>query len=130
MEINFSDPEQIKQLISALQNMLPKTDIKNDAEDSEDEIYSESKIKTKTTKLRSSKQKNKFVDMPERNMHKSDSAIDKKLAINPPTPRNRKFVPVNVICRICGKQEQVNPGVVPESIDRYKCNKCSSSSGR
>lgn len=129
MEINFSDPEQIKQLISALQNMLPKTDNNEAIKEVEDDTYSESKIKTKTTKLRS-KQKNKFVDMPERNMHKSDSAIDKKLSINPPTPRNRKFIPVRVTCRICGKQETVNPGIVPESIDRYKCNKCSSSSGR
>ena len=73
--------------------------------------------------------KNKFLDMPEKDMHKADSAIDKKLSVHPPTPRNRKFAKIDVACRTCGKQEKVNHSIVPEQLDRYKCNKCSSSSG-
>jgi hypothetical protein len=65
--------------------------------------------------------------MPERNMHKSDTKIDKKLNKYPPTPRNRPFKAIDVVCRICGKKESVNPKIIPESADRYKCNKCSSS---
>lgn len=126
MDLNINNPEQIKQLISLLQQMLPENNSDNDNSDDEDI----SPIKTKS--IRSDKiksRKNKFVDMPEKNMHKSDSAIDKKLCVNPPTPRNRKFIPVEVKCRVCGKTEKVNPAIVPESVDRYKCNRCSSSSG-
>ncbi len=128
MESNYS-PQEIKQLIQMLQQMLPKEDVvKNKSTEPDD--FVESKIRTKS--IRSDKinnRENKFLDMPERNMHKSDSAIDKKLCINPPTPRNRKFSAVKVRCRICGKEEKVNPAIVPEPADRYKCNKCSTSAG-
>lgn len=123
MEINFSDPEQIKQLIEALQNMLPKNN-------TEENNFDDSKIKTKSTKLsKSNRNKNKFLDMPEKDMHKADIKIDKKLSINPPTPRSRKFSTIEVCCRSCGKKEQISPQLVPDSRDRYKCNKCSSSGG-
>ena len=120
LNLNLNDPEQIKKLIMALQGLLP----------SEDEEVVESKIKTKTSRASSKKkQKNLFLEMAEKDMHKSDSAIDKKLSINPPTPRNRKFTPIEVKCRSCGRTEKVNPAIVPESRDRYKCNKCSTSAG-
>lgn len=119
MDLNIENPEQIKQLIAMLQNMLPKEEETN------------SVIKTKSVRTSSKKKqlKNKFLDMPEKDMHKADSVIDKKLAVHPPTPRNRKFSKIDVKCRTCGKYEKVNPSIVPEQIDRYKCNKCSSSSG-
>lgn len=120
MDLNLNDPEKIKELIAVLQNLLPKN---------EEDIEKESKIKTKTSRATKQNNKNKFLNMPERNMHKSDSEIDKKLSTHPPTPRNRKFKPVDVICRTCGRKEKVSPSVVPEAIDRYRCNKCSSSSG-
>lgn len=72
---------------------------------------------------------NLFDEMPERNMHKSDTAIDKKLNQHPPTPRSRKFSTVSVACRICGKKESIAPSLVPEDSSRYKCNKCCSSQG-
>jgi len=122
LNLNLNDPEQIKKLINALQGLLPS--------DNDEEDVVESKIKTKTSRASSKKkQKNLFLEMAEKDMHKSDSAIDKKLNISPPTPRNRKFVPVEVKCRSCGRTEKVNPAIVPESVDRYKCNKCSSSAG-
>lgn len=122
MDPNYS-PKEIEQLIRMLQSMLPK-------EVETEEIEEESKIKTKSVRSdKISKRKNKFLDMPEKNMHKSDSEIDKKLSINPPTPRNRKFIAVDVVCRICGKKDQVNPAIIPDSKDRYRCNKCSSSNG-
>lgn len=125
MDLNFKDPEQIKQLISLLQNLLPS----EETEKPEESEQFSTKIKTKT---RSSKNKeknnNKFLSMPERNMHKEDIEIDKKLSVNPPTPRTRKFEPIDARCRVCGKTEKVNPSIVSDS-DRYKCNKCSSSAG-
>lgn len=126
MDLNINNPEQIKQLIAMLQQMLPKEDQQQDT--NSEEIIS--KIRTKTIRSdKISKQKNKFLEMPERNLHKADSEIDKKLSVSPPTPRNRKFIPVEVSCRICGRKEQVNPAILPDSKDRYRCNKCSSSGG-
>lgn len=125
MDLNFKDPEQIKQLISLLQNLLPE---ENKEEEEEEEFSSKIKTKTRSSKSKNNA-KNKFLQMPERNMHKDDIEIDKKLAVNAPTPRTRKFEPVNVRCRVCGKQEKVNPGIVADSVDRYKCNKCAGSAG-
>ena len=128
MELDINNPELIKQLIGALQKLLP-----NDTEQQETINVEESghNIRTKTRKLNKQTQaSNKFTDMPEREMHKSDSKIDKKLNKYPPTPRNRPFKPIDVICRTCGKKETVNPKIIPESVDRYKCNKCSSSASK
>jgi len=123
MDLNFKDPEQIKQLITLLQNLLP-------SEEAQPEEFSSSKIKTKT---RSTKTKhnneNKFLKMSERNMHKEDIEIDRKLSVAGPTPRTRKFEPVSVQCRVCGKKEKVNPSIIADSVERYKCNKCSGSAG-
>jgi hypothetical protein len=77
-------------------------------------------IKTKKTKLGF---KNKFLEMPESNMHKEDIAFDKRVSKFPPTPRNRSFGYLQVKCRVCGKTEKVSPSLV-DSMERYKCNKC------
>lgn len=122
--MDLNNPEQIKQIITMLQNLLPK----NEPEE-EEELNPKIKTKTRSVKSKTKKSKNKFLDMPEKDMHKSDSAIDKLLNKQPPTPRTREFVPVDVRCRICGKTESVNPAIIPESVDRYKCNKCSGSAG-
>lgn len=128
MDLNFNNPEQIKQLISLLQQMLPSDDKKSNQDDEDDSF--ESPIKTKSARSGKNKnRKNKFLDMQEKNMHKEDIAIDKKLAINSPTPRNREFTPVDVRCRSCGKTEKVSPAIVPDSVDRYKCNNCSTTAG-
>jgi hypothetical protein len=120
--MDLNNPEQIKQIIAMLQNLVDQN--------SEDSDEPESKIKTKTVRAGNKKKtKNKFVDMPEKNMHKDDIAIDKKLAVTGPTPRTRKFQPVKVSCRICGKSESVSADVIPESVERYKCNKCAAMAG-
>lgn len=126
MDLDISDPEKIKQLIQVLQSLLPQ----NNSGDSEEDEQIESKIKTKTVRSgKKNKSKNKFLTMPEKDMHKSDTAIDKLLNKAPPTPRNRPYEAIEVVCRVCHKKEMVSPAVVPESIDRYKCNKCSGSAG-
>lgn len=138
MEPDLNNPEQIKLLISILQKLLPqeateqpkpvkKKKPKQTKENNTKNIIDEfdnPNIKTKSTKI-STNSKNKFLDMPEMSMHKSDSVIDRKLAVSPPTPRTRKFVPVNARCRVCGKTEKINPAIIPDTLDRYKCNKCS-----
>ncbi len=126
MDLNFNNPEQIKQLISLLQQMLSSND--NKTKDDEEDF--ESPIKTKSTRSSKNKnRKNKFLDMQEKNMHREDIAIDKKLAISSPTPRSREFTAIEVRCRSCGKKEKVSPAIVPDSVDRYKCNNCSTTPG-
>jgi hypothetical protein len=112
-------PDQIKQMIQMLSNMLPQ----DDAEEHENSVIKSKSINTKKKRV------NKFDSMAEKNMHKADSEIDKKLSVQPLVPRNRSYVPVDVTCRVCGKKDQVNPGLISDSVERYKCNKCSSMAG-
>lgn len=122
------DNDDIKQLIAILQKGLT-----NDSSDDEiDEPVpvqktrrSTSQRKAKTSKPKS---KNKFESMPEFNMCKEDLEFDRKVKKPPPSARLRDFEPIKVRCRVCGKNEKVAPDLV-ESIERYKCNKCSTGAG-
>lgn len=116
------EKEDIMALIAILQKGL--TDEDSDVE------YEEPK-KQKKSKGRAKKEEtiNKFDSMPEKNMHKQDTIIDKKLwGDNKPTERTRSFQTVSVRCRICGKSEDINPSLI-DSVERYKCNKCATVSG-
>jgi len=122
MDLNNLNPEQIKSLIGLLSALLPT------------EEKHESDVPNKPTKLKTARSRtkgsstNKFDKMPERNSHKADVEIDKKLIKYPPTERSRHFQYIEVKCRCCGKTEKVSPALVMEK-DRYKCNKCSISAG-
>lgn len=115
-------PKQIQQMIEMLQSMLPETEA--------EEPEQISSIKTKKTKFSKSKGgfKNKFLSMDEKNMHKEDSEIDKKLCVNAPVARNRSAALIKAKCRVCGRTEEVNIGLVGD-LERFKCNKCASSAG-
>jgi hypothetical protein len=116
------NPEQIKQLIGLLQSLLPQE---------------EKPTKTrKTSKKNNSGQKptkadtNKFLAMPEMIMHKEDTLkFDKKVVVQPPTPRLRSYNAIEVTCRSCGKKDKINPVLLVDSVERYKCNTCSTSAG-
>lgn len=128
MELDPKNPEQIKMLISMLQGLLPQEDsVETSPTQRKVDEFDNPNIKTKSTKIASGR-KNKFLEMPERNMHKADVKIDKKLSSQPPCPRTRKFIPLEVRCRSCGKTEKVNPAIL-DSADRYKCNKCATMAG-
>lgn len=131
MEINdlLKNPEQIKSLINLLQTLV---DAQAVTQQTVPEEAPKKRRKNKTANAKttsSSKRENKFLHMPEMNLHKEDTEIDKKLHKLPPTPRNRKFQQIKAICRVCGKTEHVNPGYVTRELDRYKCNKCAGVSG-
>jgi hypothetical protein len=127
MELDINNPENIKQLIATLQALLPKD---SNSEDQPKEEQNNIKTKkSKSGKKNTDNSQNKFLDMPEKNMYKADSKIDKKLNKYPPTPRNRPYQSIDVRCRVCGKTESINPKILPDSADRYKCNRCSSTSG-
>jgi hypothetical protein len=120
------DNDDIKALIAILQKGLandetpePKTSTKK--------IKSVPKRKNKTVNDHDGT--NLFDTMSDRNLHKEDIEFDRAVRKFPPTPRNRSFTPVTVVCRSCGKKEEVNPVLIHDSVDRYKCNKCSSSAG-
>lgn len=81
-----------------------------------------------TTKTHNNQRINKFDSMAEKNMFRDDVAIDRKLSIQPPSPRTRSYNTISVSCRVCGKKENLNPSLVSEPT-RYKCNSCSRSGG-
>ena len=126
------DPKQIKQMIMLLQAMLPKQQEEEEPVANEtvtdNQLYSNPKIQTSHKRPKPSLI-NKFDSMIEAKMHKEDVEIDKKLNVYGPTPRTRKYNPVPVRCRVCGKTEKVNPNLVSEGVDRYKCNACSRGAG-
>lgn len=121
---NLSE-DQIKSMISLLQNMLSI----NNATDADTKKPSDIKKPKNKPAKKIPKSNNKFESMPEARMHKEDTLIDKKLSVQPPVPRARPFKLVTALCRVCGKKEKVNPVLITDSIDRYKCNKCSASAG-
>lgn len=121
------NPEQIKQLIGLLQQLLPG----NQSEQSQDEEEFSSVMRTKGQKSRSKtkQDKNKFLSMREKDMHKDDTKIDKLLCQSGPVSRSRDFSLVKVTCRVCGKTEEINPVLLFDAPNRYKCNNCSTSAG-
>jgi O-methyltransferase involved in polyketide biosynthesis len=142
MDLNdlANNPEQIKQLISALQSLLPKNNEITEKPAAEEELdnpventeeFTNKAIKTKSSKkfIKREASSNKFLSMPERNMFKEDSKIDKLLNKHPPVERSREFSLVKVTCRVCGKTEEINPALAGEATSRYKCNNCSTSAG-
>lgn len=120
------DKDDIKALIAILQKGL--TD--DDSDDSEDTtpVVQKRPVRNRATKPKKKKSINKFESMAEFTMCKEDIEIDKKIRKPPPSARNREFDPVKVQCRVCGKKEKIAPSLV-ESIERYKCNKCSTGAG-
>jgi hypothetical protein len=137
MDLNelMKNPDQIQQLITVLQALLPK-DTNTTNNNSDETVVNEedgftSAIKTKSSKRfkKQSANENKFLSMPEKDMFKEDAKIHKMLNKHPPVSRTRDFAPIEVICRICGKKEQISPALAGESPKRYKCNNCSTSAG-
>lgn len=114
------DKDDIKQLIAILQKGL--------LDDDSDSVQATTGKKRTKKVAKKVKKPNLFEDMREATMHKDDVEIDRKLRKIPPTQRARSYKPLKVRCRVCGKEENVNPALV-ESVERYKCNKCSTSAG-
>jgi len=117
------EKEDIMALIAILQKGLT---------DDDSELQYEKKAKKPKAKRSAPKTEskpNRFDEMAERSMHKSDSKVDKLLwGDNKPSARRQDSGLVNVKCRVCGKTEQVN-GALAEIGERYKCNKCATTSG-
>jgi ribonuclease D len=126
-----NNPEQIQQLISILSSLLPSEENKKQPAKPKKTVkenrFDGSKIKTSRSKSKS-RGINLFDKMSEKNEHKQDSEIDKKLSVHPPTQRRDKINLIKVQCRSCGKSENVSPSLIFDR-ERYKCNKCSSSAG-
>lgn len=117
------EKEDIMALIAILQKGLVEED--EDASETPPATNSKRRSSTKKKTTTKSKSKNLFDSMSERNLHKKDSTIDKKLwGNNAPTERSRSYSELSVRCRICGKEEKVSSALV-DSPDRYRCNRCS-----
>lgn len=127
MSLNNDD---IKQLIAILQKGLTQEDTKEsipqiNTEQSGNNTKKRKKVKKNNRDTDDTQSYNKFDSMPENNMHRDDSRLDRLLSKYPPSQRSREFQFVDVVCRLCGKKDSVNPALVNESSNRYKCNKCS-----
>lgn len=136
MEINdlLKDPEQLKGIINLLQSIVDAQSTNAVSSNTEDKPIKKKRSKKTENKSavankKNNSRENKFLDMPEMNLHKEDTEIDKKLHKLPPTPRSRSFKQIKAICRVCGKSEKVNPGYITTEMDRYKCNKCAGAAG-
>lgn len=121
--------EDIKQLIAILQRGLTSDEvIENTKVESEQPATKRKNKKANTQKKKAGDQGstsyNKFDNMPEHSMHRDDSRVDKLLIKYPPTQRSREFEYIDVVCRVCGRKDSVNPVLVHEAPNRYKCNKC------
>jgi hypothetical protein len=129
------DKEDIKQLIQILQKGLVSDDSDQDQEPPPTTKTTKKNNTNRNSKIKNKKEtitnfeENKFLSMGVHNLHKEDVVIDKALRKNPPTPRSRTFKKLEVRCRLCGKSESINPSLLYEAPDRYKCNKCCSSPG-
>lgn len=127
-------PDQIKAMITMLQTMLAvQSQVDNTESDTEENndtpAFGVVNAKTTNSNQKTKQRPNKFNSMPEKNMHKEDIAIDQKLSVQPPVPRARPFKTLKVVCRVCGRNDEVNPSLLVEGPTRYKCNQCSTSAG-
>lgn len=130
------DNEDIKQLIAILQKGLTNSEQVSEPETVQKPKKKRGKIQQsdisaqkQNNKNTKSESVNRFEQMMEKNLHKEDLAIDKLLSKYPPTIRSREFIPVDVRCRVCNKQESINPALLNDAPNRYKCNKCSKEPG-
>ena len=133
----LKNPEQIKQMINVLSTLLETVSTENPIEDNPtnttDNQPNKTKRKRRTNKQFSTKEvtqkENKFLAMPEANMYKEDPEVAQKLYKLPPVARGRKSQLVTARCRMCGKEEKIQASLIYGGIDRFKCNKCSSTPG-
>lgn len=127
------DPQKIQAMIGILQSMLESENTpptKNVQPIAVTETLPSQPSFSTNKKAYSSSKVNKFDTMMEKNMHKEDTLIDQKLNVHPPVARSRSYQPITLRCRVCGKQETINPQLaISTEAERYKCNKCSSSPG-
>jgi hypothetical protein len=122
--------DDIKALIAILQKGLQSDSEEDDEDDNPTQVVKKSSNKKKSQNKAKPKRVNNFLHMKEKDMHKSDIAIDKKLNKFPPTERSRVFEYLDVKCRICGREERVSPTAIDNKAkERYKCNRCATSAG-
>lgn len=121
-------PEQIQQMIVMLQSMLPPEEKPNAQTTVSPSDEFVSSIKTKKVSAKKNNFVNKFNNMAEKNMHKEDIEIDKRLTTNNPTPRRKTNALTEVQCRLCGKKDVVNANMLVDKT-RYKCNACAAGAG-
>lgn len=123
-----NNPDTIKQLIGILSSLLQDGD-KDLEEPKKQTTKKQTNVRGRSSRKERPKHTNKFLGMSEKNMFKEDIEIDKLLSKYPPTERARSTAKIDVKCRICGRAETIHPSMLCESVERYKCNNCSTSPG-
>lgn len=127
------DTNKLKQLLMAMIDTLDEADSNENSSIQQPDIIQSNPKPQKTNNRNKRKPyasgENLFLNMQEKDMHKNDVEIDKKLAPKQLTSRNRPSTMIEVKCRVCGKEESVSSQLITDSIGRYKCNNCSRGSG-
>ena len=122
------DTDKLKQLLYAMIETLDGSETSEEKNTQNINQQNQSSVNT-NKKSRYGGGENLFLSMPEKDMHKSDIAIDKLLSPGQLTSRNRPSTEVDVRCRVCGKEQKVSSSLIIDGVHRYKCNDCSRSSG-
>lgn len=124
-----NNKETIQQIITLLSSLIDDTETTEPNEKKSKKTPNNKVSRQKrTNKHPESGSTNKFLSMREMHMFKEDVEIDRKLKVMDPCPRTRSYSTIGVRCRVCGKNERVNPTLVTEP-SRYKCNDCARSGG-
>lgn len=130
------DTDKLKQLLYAMIETLDGDDTQATSEPSAKTTESKPSVqapKSNNPNVRKRQpyglEENLFLDMPEKDMHKNDVAIDQKLKSSQPVVRNRTATLVDVKCRVCGKEESVSSQLIVDGVNRYKCNGCARGAG-
>lgn len=129
-----NNPEAVKKLIDLLSSLIetPQDEEANTQPSKKNTKKNNAKVtnvRGRNSRSERPKHTNKFLTMSEKNMFKEDVQIDKLLSKYPPTERSRSTAKIDVKCRICGREETIHPSMLCESVERYKCNNCSTSPG-
>lgn len=124
----LKNPEQIKQMIGLLSALLDATNNQQSTE-VDDQQSSPNTKPEKIHKKTKPQRENKFLAMPEANMHKEDPSLAAKLYKQPPMARTRRNQTVKARCRVCGREEVIQSSLIYGGVERFKCNKCSATPG-
>ena len=124
------DTDKLKQLLYAMIETLDgETSESSEKVEETKDVNPNAQQPKNPRRKRYGGEENLFLSMPEKDMHKADVEIDKKLAPKQLTARNRVSTEMDVRCRICGKEQRVSKSLITDGAHRYKCNDCSRSSG-
>jgi len=127
--LDENDAFKVSKMIQKLAGKKNKSRARSSSDDFGHKIERNKTGQSTGSSKKTEKRENLFESMPERHEHKADSEIDKRLAVLPPTTRDRGDGTVQVTCDSCNRQSNVSSILVSDS-GRYICNGCQTRGAR